>query len=100
MDCEILQQDLVTTQASECDAQTITLEGGANVRLEVIHVIGKVQEYILRKREDDTQSLIQLAGTQFNRKYFSFSFGLKNGLRFHFYSDICLDNQFFNFFLG
>ena len=47
-----------STKQREC--LSISLEDGANVRLEVIDVMIKVQEYILRKREDDTQSLIQL----------------------------------------
>ena len=49
----------VSTKHSEC--LRINLEDGANVRLRVIDLMIKVQEYILRKREDDIQSLIQLA---------------------------------------
>ena len=49
----------INTNQSAC--LSISLEGGANVRLGVIDLMIKVQEYILRKREDDTQSLIQLA---------------------------------------
>ena len=37
------------------------------------------------------------AGGQFNRKNFDLSFGLKNGLRFHFDSDTCVNYQVLNF---
>ena len=39
------------------------------------------------------------AGRQFNRKTFGLSFGLKNGLRFHFDSKKCLNNPFLKIFL-
>ena len=39
------------------------------------------------------------AGTQFNRKNFRSSFGLKNGLRSHFHSATCLNYPILNVFL-
>ena len=36
------------------------------------------------------------AGRRFVRKNFLVTFGLKNGLRFHFYSETCLNYPFFN----
>ena len=36
---------------------------------------------------------------QFNKQNFGLSFGLKNGLRFHFDSETCLTYPFFNIFL-
>ena len=39
------------------------------------------------------------SGRRFDRKKFGLSFGLKNGLRFHFDSMTCLNYQFLNFFL-
>ena len=39
------------------------------------------------------------AGRQFNRNFFGLSFGLKNGLRFHFDSETCLNYPFLNIFL-
>ena len=39
------------------------------------------------------------AGRRFNRKQFGLSFGLKNGLRFHFDSETCLNYPFLNIFL-
>ena len=38
-------------------------------------------------------------GRRFNRKHFGLSFGLKNGLRFHFDSEACLKYPFLNIFL-
>ena len=44
----------------------------------------------LSKREErDGQAENAAAGTQFNRNNFGMSFGLKNGLRFHFESGTC-----------
>ena len=37
-------------------------------------------------------------GRRFNRKTFGLSFGLKNGLRFHFDSETCLNSLFLNTF--
>ena len=37
-------------------------------------------------------------GTQFNRNIFVLSFGLKNGLRFNFDSETCLNYPFLNVF--
>ena len=39
------------------------------------------------------------AGTHFNRSNFGLNFGLKNGLRFHFDSESCLNHPFLNIFL-
>ena len=39
------------------------------------------------------------SGRQFNRKHFGLSFGSKNGLRFHFDSETCLNYPFLNIFL-
>ena len=38
-------------------------------------------------------------GRRFNRQLFGWSFGLKKGLRFRFYSETCLNYQFLNSFL-
>ena len=40
-----------------------------------------------------------IAGGQTNRNNFGLSFGLKKGLRFHFYSGTCLNYTFLNIFL-
>ena len=40
------------------------------------------------------------SGTQFNRKKFGLSFGLKNGLRFHFNFVTCLNYPLFEHFLS
>ena len=45
----------------KCRTSIVKLEDGVNVRLEVIGVISKVQDYMLCKREDDTQNLILLS---------------------------------------
>ena len=50
---------------------------------------GSEEEVISEK--DFAELLIAYAGTQFNRKYFDMSFGLKNGFRLHFDSDSCLE---------
>ena len=42
-------------------------------------------------------AVVHRAGTQFNRKYFDMSSGLKTGLRLHSHSDRCLTRQFLNF---
>ena len=39
------------------------------------------------------------SGRQLNRTFFGLSFGLKNGLSFHFDSETCLNQPFLNFFL-
>ena len=44
----------------ECAPAVIDLEGGKNVRLEVIAVMDLVQSRLLRDKEDDTKSLTQL----------------------------------------
>ena len=38
-------------------------------------------------------------GRQFNRSNFCLSFGLKNGLRFYFHTEMCLNYPFLNIFL-
>ena len=52
---------------------------------------------VLRKRPD--LRVILMSGRRFNRKHFGFSFGLKNGLRFHFDSETWRNNPFLNVFL-
>ena len=44
----------------ECAPAAIDLEGGKNVRLEVIAVMDLVQAKLLKDKEDDTKSLTQL----------------------------------------
>ena len=43
--------------------------------------------------------LVEVTGWKFNKKKFGLSFGLKNGLRFHFDSVTCLNYPLMNYFL-
>ena len=63
---------------------------------------GSVNQGIVDLAEEvcDLQAkLSAVTGTQFNRKFFGLSFGLKNGLRFHFDSATCLNYPFLSVFL-
>ena len=63
---------------------------------------GKLARRIALIRGVAAEGKARRSGGQFNRKFFSLNCGLKNGLRFHFDSERCLNYPFLNicFVLG
>ena len=55
---------------------------------------------VRRDPDDSAESASKKkTGRRFNRKHFGLSFGLKNGLRFRFDSETCLNYPILNIFL-
>ena len=75
----------------------ILLEAGADPNVAdnfgvtpLIPAAERCPQYVVRQLVD--------AGRRFNRKKIGLSFGLKNGLRFNFHSETCLNYPFLNIF--
>ena len=92
------RQEQLQRAEEEFDRQEVL----ARTEEEIEH-IKKLREEKEREFESFIQEIkacVEMPGTKFNRKNFGISFGLKNGLLFHFDSETCLNLPIFEHFLS
>ena len=99
-----LSSDQLRAQRREGEYRTQRGYGGRGhdrVALRRLLPVREAVAHVRRPKDPVRRSAVVavVAGTQFNRKTFVLSFGLKNGLRFRFDYEACLNYPFLNIVL-